>query len=207
MSPAERRRLDDARLPHGTSTFGLFSEVLLVGAVTAALSLPVLTALPAMASGVAHLRRHLDGRPDALTVLWADFGTALRRGGWAFSLGWAVLLLVLGFNVTVAASGLLPAAPLVRAVSVLLAVALVVVALRSCGAWEPASSWRAAVRIGARRAVADVAGSALLAVAVGLCALIVWMLTPLVLVVPGLLALAVVAVEHRAHARGRVARP
>ncbi|GAB3172876.1 hypothetical protein GCM10027059_42960 [Myceligenerans halotolerans] len=57
---------------------------------------------------------------------------------------------------------------------------------------------RALVLLAARSTGADPAGSLLLVVAIGLCGVLVWMLTPLVAVVGGLLCLAVIAVESRA---------
>ncbi|MBK5249763.1 MAG: hypothetical protein JJE50_10115, partial [Actinomycetales bacterium] len=65
-------------------------------------------------------------------------------------------------------------------------------------------TWTAALREAARRSVADPAGSVLVLVAVGLCAVLIWMLNVLVVIVPGLLVLAVLSVEHR-HQRRRIA--
>jgi len=60
----------------------------------------------------------------------------------------------------------------------------------------PVGSWQLLSR-GAGRARDDLTGSALLLAALVMCGVLVWMLTPLVLVTGGLLCLAAVAVETR----------
>lgn len=189
-----------AGLPHGTSRFAFFSEVLVTGVIVFVLSLPLLTAVPALAAGSAHLGRHLEGRPDDLRRLWADFRAALLSGGWLVSLGTVALLGLLDFNVNLAATGALPGGRIVQVVSAAVAAVVAVVVLRAVDAWADQPRWRAALRVAAARSAADVGGSALLVAAVGLCAVIVWMLLPLLFVVPGLLCLAVVAVRYRAGA-------
>lgn len=187
----------DRRLPHGTSGFAFFSEVLLTGMVLFVLSLPLVTLVPALAAGAGHLRRHLEARPDSLAELWADVRRALRSGGWLVSLGLLALLLVLDLNSAVAAGGALPGGTLVRVVSAAVAACAVVVVLRAAGSWSRERHWGANLRAAAAASTADLAGSALLLSAVLLCGVMVWMLTPLLFVVPGLLCLAVVGVEYR----------
>jgi hypothetical protein len=195
---------DDTPLPPerpllGGGRFGLFSESLVVGLGVSLLSLPVVTALPALAAGVAHLRRHLDGRSDTLADLWAEFRAACR-GVWVVSVASVLLLFVLLFNVQVAGTGGLPGGTGVKVFSVVTAVTLLVVLLRSAAGWVPGARWKDVLRDAGRRTGDDLAGSFLLVVALGLCAVIVWMLPPLAVLVPGLLSLAVVAVERRASA-------
>ncbi len=183
-------------LAGGTTRLQLFGEVLLVGVVVAVLSIPLVTVVPAVAAGVLHLRRHLSGEPDSLRDLLRGVGPALRDL-WLPGVALPVLLAVLGYNVWVSSTGLLPGGSLVGWVSAVVGVGLVVAALRTAGTWSPGRGGVPAVRDAARRAVDDPAGSALLVVAVGLCGVLVWMLVALLLVVGGLLVMAVLAVEHR----------
>ncbi|GIG27842.1 hypothetical protein [Cellulomonas marina] len=200
-----RRRPVDPTAPErrpllGGGAFGLFGEVLVVGLGVSVLSLPVVTLLPAMAAGVAHVRRHLGDEPDAVADLGRLFLRAVR-GVWAVALGVTVLLGLLWVDLRLAASGAVPGGAAVLAVSALVAVALLVVLLRAAGAWRDGERWADVLRAGARRAGDDLTGSALLVLALAMCALFTWMLAPLAVLVPGLLALAVVAVEHRRAAR------
>ncbi|WP_324651525.1 hypothetical protein [Georgenia sp. H159] len=191
--------VNQRRLLHGG--FAFFSEVLLTGMVLCLLSVPLVTLVPALAAGAAHLRRHLEGRPDTLADLWADVRGALRSGGWLVSLAIVGLLVVLDLNSAIAASGVLPGGTLVQVVSAVVAGSAVVVVLRATGSWSRQRSWRETLRSAALASATDPAGSALLLTAVALCGVMVWMLTPLVFIVPGLLCLAVVAVEYRAERR------
>lgn len=190
----------DDRALLGGGRVGLFGESLTVGLAVSVLSLPVVTALPALAAGVAHVRRHLSGRPDTLRDLWDDFRLACR-GVWLVSVGAVALLLVLAFNVSLAGTGALPGGTGVRVVSIVAAVTLLVALLRAAAGWTPGASWRVVLRDAGRRTGDDLTGSGLLVLALGLCGVIVWMLPPLAVIVPGLLALATVAVEHRATTR------
>lgn len=190
---------DQRPLPGG-GRFGLFSEALLVGLGVSVLSLPIITAVPALAAGVSHVRRHLDGRPDTVAALWEDFRAACR-GVWLVSIGLPVLLLVLLFNLQLIGAGGMPGGTGVRIATVFLVAVLLVVVLRSAAGWSPGARWGTVVQTAAKRAGDDLTGTFLLVVALGLCAVMVWMLAPLAVIVPGLLSLAVVAVEHRASVR------
>lgn len=183
-------------LAGGTTRLQLFGEVLLVGAVVAVLSIPLVTMVPALAAGVLHLRRHLSGAPDGLRHLVGAFGAA-ARDLWLPGVLVPVLLALLGLNVWLAGTGALAGSGVVTGVSVAVGVVAVVVALRTAGTWSPGRGGVPAVRAAAGRTVADPVGSALLVVAVVLCTVLVWMLVALLLVVGGLVAMAVLAVEHR----------
>lgn len=189
------------RLTHGTSRFALFSETLLTGVVLFVLCLPLVTILPALAAGVAHLRRHLEGRPDTLGRLWADYLTAIRTGGWLVTLSVLALLGLLGFNISLALSGALPGGQVVAVATAVLALVVVVVALRAASRWPGLGQWAPALTRSAHLLRADPTGAVLVTSAVGLCAVMVWMLLPLLFLVPGLLALALMAVDHRPAAR------
>ncbi|WP_240675585.1 hypothetical protein [Cellulomonas endophytica] len=184
----------------GGGAFGLFSEALVVGLGVSVLSLPVVTVLPAMAAGAAHVRRHLDARPDGIGDLLRDARAAVR-GVWPVALGATALLALLWLDLRLAATGLLPGGPAVLLVSALAGAALLVVLLRAAAGWREGARWPDVVRAAARRSRADLGGSALVVLALALCATFTWMLAPLAVLVPGLLSLAVVAVEHRADRR------
>ena len=184
-------------LPHGSSSFGLFGEVLVVGLVIAMLSIPVLTALPALAAGVVHLRRHLDGESDRVVDL-LRLVVAACRGVWWVSAGAVAAAVVLGFNVWLLRTEAGEMFRVPGLVSVAVMTALAVVLLRGAGGWTPGSAWWPTVRAAARRTRNDLRGTGMLVIALVLAGVIVWMLAPLVLVVGGLLALAVLAVERHA---------
>ncbi|HZL03450.1 MAG TPA: hypothetical protein VFC48_10035 [Cellulomonas sp.] len=176
--------------------FGLFGEVLTVGLAVSVLSLPVITVLPAMAAGAEHLRQHVEARPDSLGDLWQAF-VAACRGVWLVALGAFALFGLLVLNIELAGTVALPGATGVTVASAVLAAALSVVLLRAAAAWELGARWTDVVRTSARRARTDLFGSFMLVVALGLCAVMVWMLFALAVVVPGLMVLAVVAIERR----------
>lgn len=186
----------------GTS-FALFGETVIIGVLIAVLAAPVVTALPAMAAGVGQLRRHLSGESVRLTDTLRDF-TSACRAMWTAALGFTGLLLLLVWNLTLAESGILPGATLVLGVSTLLLAGAFVLALRTAAAWSrpPEEGWPARpasdlVRAGAGSGISDPLGSGMLVLALLMTGLFVWMLLPMLLLMGGLLALAVVAVEQR----------
>jgi len=183
-------------LAYGTTRFDLFGEVLFVGVIVLVLSLPVVTAVAAVAVGVRHLRRHLVGEADSVRRLLRDLLPALRDL-WPLGLFTPVALVLLAYNVWLGGTGVLPGGQAVGAVSAVVGAGVVVVALRVAGTWVPGQHWWLSVRAAVRRAGRDLGGSLLLIAAVVMCGVLVWMLTPLFLVVGGLLVLAVLAVEHR----------
>jgi hypothetical protein len=177
-----------------------FSQMLTVGLVVCALSLPLVTALPALAAGVHHLDEHLragrDGWGDLLRRSW----DAIRTGWW---LGLAVVALtgLLAVNVMAGVRGLVPGGRLVAVISAVLLALVVVVAARTAALWTPEARWSALVLGGARVAVGDPVGSVFALLGVGVSAVVVWMLPPLVVITPGMLAVALLAAERRRAAR------
>ena len=180
----------------GRAAFGLFAEMLLTGAVLAVVSVPLVTAVPAIAAGACHLRRHLEGWPDSVGDLVRLVGAAIRQL-WPVGVAVPVLLLLVGFDLWLVSTGALPGATVVGVVVGVVAAGAVVVVLRLAGAWYPGARPGPAVREAAHRCVQDLTGSVLLLAALGVVATVVWMFRPLLLVAPGLLAFAAVAVEHR----------
>lgn len=188
----------DATSPvtRGSTPFALFAEVLLTGVYVAALSVLVVTALPAVTAGVAHLRRHLAGTDDSVGSVWSDFREACR-GVWLVSLATVVVLFLVVLDLWAVSTGALPGGPLVGAVSAAVGAGVLVALLRAAQSWTPGTAWWPLVGAAARTVSADPVGSLMLLAAVAVCVVLVWMLTPLLVAVGGLLAFAVVAVDVR----------
>lgn len=199
---ARRRRRSPDSVPGSFGKFALFAEVLLTGVYVTVLSLAVVTALPAVTAGVGHLRRHLRGERDGVAELWEDFRSACS-GVWLVAAGSLVAFFLVGLNLWAASTGALPGGMVVAVVSGGLGVALSVGLLRAASAWTPGDRWFALVRQGMREIGEDPAGSGMLFAAVVMCAVLVWMLTPLLIIVGGLVAFAVVGVEFRTARPGR----
>ncbi|WP_432488948.1 DUF624 domain-containing protein [Kineococcus sp. SYSU DK018] len=193
--PAGTRRPAGPRAEGTRDSFELFAETLLTGVVVGVLALPLVTALPAVAGGTEHLRRHRAGEVSGTRVLLRTARAALR-GSWGVSLALLAALALLGFNALLAV-GPLPGGDVLLAVTGLLAVAVVVLALRAAAAWRPGAAWPSLVRTAARDAAADPGGSVLLGAAVAFVVLLAWMLPPLALPGAGLVVLGLVAVEAR----------
>ncbi|WP_306303443.1 hypothetical protein [Streptomyces sp. TP-A0874] len=111
-----------------------------------------------------------------------------------------VLLLTADAALTSTGTGLPGAGPFAFALAAV-AAGGTVVALRACAAPAQAESarfgWRRAVREAAGRAHRDLPGSGLVLLALATAAVCGWMLPPLLPLLPGPLALALVAVELR----------
>lgn len=180
----------------GLTKFALFAEVLLTSVYVTVLSLPVVTALPAVTTGVAHLRRHLAATDDSVSSVWADFREACR-GVWLVSVGAVLALFLVVLNLWAVSTGALPGGMLVGVVSVVVGSGMLVALLHAAGRWSPGDAWWPLVRDGARAIPADPGGSLMLAAALGVCVVLVWMLAPLIIVVGGLVSFAVVAVGFR----------
>ncbi|WP_410632348.1 DUF624 domain-containing protein [Amycolatopsis sp. cmx-4-83] len=204
---------------------GEFSDCLLAGVLVALASVPVVTAAPALAAGCRAIERSGRGVGGPLwTTFWADFRAA-ARGGVVFG-GLAVLAAVL-FAVDLEVAGSLPGGRVLRPVLGVLAGVALVIAVRTCevvatrdsaavspamagapapgeaGANGPAAarrgsvSWLRAGLAAARETLAAPGSAALLAGAILLSAVLVWMLPILAFVVPGPLCLAAVATGRR----------
>jgi uncharacterized membrane protein YesL len=176
--------------------FVLFGECLLAGLLTALLALPLVTLLPALAAGCAHIRAHVDGESTAVRAYFERFRAAFP-GSVPLSLA-----VVAAFAV-VTVDGLLlraavPGGAFVAAFCGVAAAALSVVLLRAAATWSPGHSWRDTVRRAAVRAVtSDPSGSLLLVMALALLVLVTWQLLPLVVPMLGCVLMAAVAVERR----------
>jgi len=138
------------------------------------------------------------GTPPHIASSSSSSMRAAIAHGWAVGLLAYGAVLVLGFNIWLLRTTAADAFRLPGIVSGVVLAALAVVLLRSAGGWRPGSAWWPAVRAAARRSRDDLRGTGMLLIALVLAGVIVWMLVPLALVVGGLLALAVLAVERHA---------
>ncbi|SEE88342.1 hypothetical protein SAMN04489740_2927 [Arthrobacter alpinus] len=215
-SARETRQARNARLAATAAPkvnkFALLSETLLLGVCLFVLALPIVTAPAAYAAGAAHMERHIAGRPDTVASLWADFRAALP-GSWKFGFALLGAGAVAAVNVLLAGSEQLPGGRLVLAATVLLAGGLAVLLLRAAGLWQaerervaglsgstadaPPSAWPGAWAQAQRDSASDWIGTALLVAALAMCLTFLWMLPPLVFIVPGAMILAVVSVHYR----------
>ncbi|MER8070591.1 hypothetical protein ABTZ59_20095 [Streptomyces sp. NPDC094034] len=202
-APSDRREPGELFGPR----FALFADMLAVGLFTTVASLPLITAPAALAAGCRVLRDSARTRRTATAGRYRD---ALRAHGLARTLIAGVVLVALGalflLDLALAGAGLPGAAAVSVTLAAVGAVALLV-GVRAAAHPAARRSWPAALRGAARRSATDPAGSVLIAVALVICAAIVWALPPLALVVAGPLALAAVSVELRAApGRGRSPR-
>ncbi|TDC85625.1 hypothetical protein E1193_02040 [Micromonospora sp. KC606] len=177
--------------------FALFGECLTAGLLVALAILPVVTLLPALAAGCAHIRAHVDGESTAIRTFFTRAGAAYR-GSLGLSLGVVAGYAVLAGDVLILRRAGVPGGGLVAAACVVAAAALSVIVLRAAAAWSPGAQWAQLVRQAARRAVTgDPSGSLLLVMALGVLVVVTWQLLPLVLPMLGCLLMAAVAVERR----------
>lgn len=196
-----------ARRVPGEGRFALLGETLLTGLLVLVGSLLVVTLPAALAAGVAHLRRHLGGYDTSVRAFGRDWLTAVREL-WLLGVLLVVALVVVVLNTGLTTSGALPGSSAVRWVTWTAAACAAVILVRAAAAWSDdpvpgpdtapgTGRVRQLLSRGTTRFRDDVAGSALLVAALVMCVVLVWMLTPLVLVTGGLLSLAAAAVETR----------
>ncbi|WP_162564366.1 MULTISPECIES: hypothetical protein [Microbacterium] len=176
----------------------LFSETIVVSLAVAVLAIPAVTALPALAAGAAHFRRHVEGESDSLLEFGRDFLRALRKG-WLWGIGAAAAFAAISATLTSPLIAGMPGGEVFRWASAVLGAAAAVVLLRASAKWTAGCpSWSALIREAADRSWRDQRGSLLLLLALGLAGVVVWMFAPLMVLVPGMLVLAGRAVVARA---------
>lgn len=180
------------------SGFTLFADMLLVGVVAAVACLPVVTAPAALSAACAVLRRTAgSGVQVRVGDLLAEIRARLTLPALAKGLvppAFGVLFLL---DERLLRSGL-PGAGAMAPVLLLLALAAAAVGLRAVALDGP---HRLSGREALARSLADPRGTALLAGAVVLSALLLWAMPVLLPLLPGPLAFAATAVEvrHSAH--------
>lgn len=174
----------------------LFADVLSLGIAVTVVSLPLVTLPAALSTACAVLRGVRENRPATAGRFLAALRRRLRPGDLAAGLvALAGLVLVLA-DLALAGAGL-PGGPAFALLAAAIVTGTAVIGLRACGRPDSVDDWPAAVRGAARDAVHDPGGSGLVVLAVAAAALSAWMLLPLAFLVPGLLALALTAVDVR----------
>lgn len=198
LSPEAMRRFGGG----GISTF---AEMLVIGLGITALAVPLVTLVPALAAGTRHLDEHLEHRSDSLRDLFR-LGWQAIRSGWLFGLASLAVLALLLTNVALGMQGLVPGGAALAVVSGALAVMVTVVVCRVASLWAPGSSWAELWRSGRTLAIDDPIGSSFVLLGILVGATVVWMLPPLIVIAPGLLAVSIVAAERRRRAVSQAER-
>lgn len=195
----------------------LFAEMGQVSVLTLLAAAGVVTWVAGVAAGVAHMRRHLGGFGDSTR----DYGTlfvAALRGSWWLGAASVALFGVLWVNAALLAGDAVPGGGGLLVLTAVLASLAWAVVVRAAAGWsEPGSAedsaraggvpaadaagwWRLLLR-GAGASASDPVGTVLLLTALYLGLLLVWMFTPMAILVPGLWVLAGVGIDHRRAAR------
>ena len=173
----------------------LLAEVLLIGVLICVSSLAVVTVLAAAAAGGCLLRELITtDRTPTVRRYFLLLGKALRDP-LAF-LAPAGLLAVGGLDILAVFSGLPGGRPFGAVLAAALAI-LTVTGLRAAAGWQPASSWRGLLSRAAEDTVRDRPGSLMIAAAVLVVTLVVTQAPAFVVIAPGLLVFATVAVCRR----------
>ncbi len=178
---------------------------MLVAVFLSVLTVPVVTIFPAYVAAVLFLRRSLTGRSDTVMSFWHDFKQVFTSGGWKTSLVSAGLILLFAFGYTYANFGMLPVAS--KQFSWLVAIMAVLsylVFLKYASLYASDSGSRKPVQrieSSLTNLLSHPSNTVLLVVAVLLCAVFIWMLIPLFLIVQGLMVFALVATEHKSGER------
>lgn len=188
------------RWPGAANRFALFGEVMWVGILVVAFSLPIVTAPAALAAGIRHLRRFLVAEVSSVGAFARDVRDALI-GGVVVALVVVVVAAVLVWDLLLVVGGTLPGGMVVGAVGVLGLVALGVALVVAASRWTPERGWWAAVRAVPAAIGADAVGAAYLVAAVVLTVVVTWQLVPLVVPGVGCLVFATVAVGERRRIR------
>ena len=185
--------------PYGSPKFALFGETLLVGLVVALCSLPVVTAVPAIAAGARHIRRHNEGYSDRVSDLFAEVWGAFRRL-WVLGVCSAIVVALLVIDARVFAVAEIPGSRPAAIVLALATLVAAVVVLRFAGGWDPSERTLPGLRRALTESGADLLGSVLLLLALAGTAVLVWMFPALAIIAGGILSLAAYAIDTRLEA-------
>ncbi|MFF1685061.1 MULTISPECIES: hypothetical protein [unclassified Streptomyces] len=193
---ASRRDSRDRREPGEVfgPGFSLFADVLLVGLLTTAACLPVVTAPAAFAAASATLRQSADHGLQVRTGTYVGHLRALMTArGLAAGCVPPLLALVVLIDAALLRSAL-PGAAVMSPALALLTLGATVVGLRATALEAP---HRLSAREGLLRSAVDPRGSLLLAGAVLLSVVLAWSIPLLAPLLPGPLAFAATVVELR----------
>jgi len=171
----------------------------LVGVLVFVASLPIVTLVAAGAAGaqLLHEQAELEREPRVrrfVTLL----GAALRDPVAVLAVAAVVVVAVLDL---LAVLGGVPGARVVGPALAAVGLSAVVCGLRAAACWRLGVRWADAFAEARRSAVADLAGSAMLLGALAVVVLVISQATAFVILAPGMLVLAALAVELRPRAR------
>jgi hypothetical protein len=206
MQPAtaERRRRASILDPH-SAAFSTFADVLYTGVLVCALSIPLVTAFAALSAGAQALREARDAdRHVTIGAVWRPFADRVAHH-WFATIVLPVVVTVLLAGDLVVMPYLVPDALLAAAIPAVVASAAGALALRIAGTWRPGVAARATLAASWRRMSDDAGGSLLLALTVAAAGAVVVIMPFLVLLMPGMLALAAVAIDRRYETAGEEA--
>lgn len=181
----------------GGGALGPFSQMLVVGLAVCLLSLPLVTAVPALAAGALQFASHLEATDDSLKALWKRFLEAFRAGGWLVGIATVGVLALLVASAVASFQGFIPGGLVIGWITVAIAVIGAVIVSRAASLWHPGAQWQPLLIEAAELTVIDPIGSLFVLSGYGIAAVVVWMLPPLVVIAPGLVVLTLVASERR----------
>lgn len=181
----------------GGGALGPFSQMLVVGLAVCLLSLPLVTAVPALAAGALQFASHLEATDDSLKALWKRFLEAFRAGGWLVGIATVGVLALLVASAVASLQGFIPGGLVIGWITVAIAVIGAVIVSRAASLWRPGAQWQPLLIEAAELTVIDPIGSLFVLSGYGIAAVVVWMLPPLVVIAPGLVVLTLVASERR----------
>lgn len=186
-------RQDTARSP--MQALRLAAEVMAIGVLVCLASLPVVTMLAALGAGSVLLWELVDDdRTPTVRRFLTLLGRSLRQP--VVVLAPLGLLAVAALDVLALLGGVPGAALLGPAVAAALVLVLLV-GLRSAARWRPGRPWQAVLTDTAPVVLRDWTGSLLLAGALVVVTVVARQVPTFMLILPGLLVLAGVAVERR----------
>lgn len=175
----------------------LAAEVMLIGVLVCLASLPVVTMLAALGAGSVLLWELVaDDRTPTVRRFLTLLGRSLRQP--------VVVLAPVGFLAVAALDALalrggLPGGALLGPVVAVALALVLLVGLRAAARWRPETPWQVTLTGTTPVVLRDWTGSLLLAGALVVIAVVAQQVPTFVLILPGLLVLAGVAVERRRH--------
>ncbi|NUP48932.1 MAG: hypothetical protein HOW97_16745 [Catenulispora sp.] len=171
------------------------AETLLIGVLVCAASVPIVTALAAAGAGSAALAEFADSGTPVRVRRFAS----LVRAALADPVAWVVppVLVVVGVLDTLAVAGGLPGRAAMGPVLALVGAAAIIVCTAAAARWRPGIGWSRALMEGADACVGDPAGSVLMLGALAVVVLVTSAEPAFVVIAPGLVLLAAVAVHRR----------
>ena len=184
------------RWPGAANIFTLLGAVITTGLLVTAGSVAVITFPAALAAGIRHLRRSLQGDVAPLGRFWRELLAALPGGLLAGAAGTAAAV-VLALNISLGASGVLPGGPVVAALSWAALAVVVLLLVSMAGRWTPETGWRPTVRPTVSELTSDPVGALFILAAVVFTVFVTWQFFPLIIPALGSVALAAVAAPER----------